>query len=72
MQRSLVGSDMCIRHRRNAMQVCDEGKDFQSLSKSDEDIKAHLSGKEIDRVFSLDHYLRNVGAIFERVFGTPS
>ena len=27
----------------------------------------HLRG-EIDRVFSLDHYLRNVNSIFERVF----
>jgi adenylosuccinate lyase len=54
--------------QRNAMKVWDEGKDFQTLVKADADISAHLSEAEIDRVFSLDTYLRNVGAIFERVF----
>jgi adenylosuccinate lyase len=54
--------------QRNAMRVWDEDKDFQSLIKSDADIKSQLSGEEIDRVFSLDHYLRNIDTIFERVF----
>jgi hypothetical protein len=35
--------------------------------KADPDITARLSIEEIDRTFSLDHYLRNVGAIFERL-----
>jgi adenylosuccinate lyase len=55
--------------QRNAMRVWDEDRDFQSLIKSDTDIKSHLSGDEIDRVFSLHHYLRNIDTIFERVFG---
>jgi adenylosuccinate lyase len=50
------------------MKVWDEGRDFQSLVKADADISAHLSDTEIDHAFSLDTYLRNVGAIFERVF----
>ena len=54
--------------QRNAMKVWDEDKDFQSLIKSDNDIKSHLSMEEIDRVFSLEHYLRNVEKVFERVF----
>lgn len=54
--------------QRNAMRVWDEDKDFQSLIKSDQDIETQLSAEEIERVFSLDNYLRNVGAIFERVF----
>jgi adenylosuccinate lyase len=54
--------------QRNAMKVWDEGKDFQPLIKTDADIRAHLSEAEIDRVFSLDTYLRNVGAVFDRVF----
>jgi adenylosuccinate lyase len=54
--------------QRNAMRVWDENKDFQPLIKSDEDIKRQLSTEEIDRVFSLEHYLRNVDQIFERVF----
>jgi adenylosuccinate lyase len=55
--------------QRNAMQVWDTGKDFRSLVTGDEEIKLKLSADEIDRVFSLDTYLRNVDAIFERVFG---
>ena len=54
--------------QRNAMKVWDEGKDFQPLIKADADISAHLSEAEIDRLFSLDTYLRNVGAVFDRVF----
>ncbi len=54
--------------QRNAMRVWDENKDFQLLIKSDEDIKRHLSTEDIDRVFSLKHYLRNIDQIFERVF----
>lgn len=54
--------------QRNAMRVWDEDEEFQSLIKSDEDIQSQLSAEEIDRVFSLEHYLRNVDAIFERVF----
>jgi len=55
--------------QRSAMKVWDEGKDFQTLTKADANVSAHLSEAEIDRVFSLDTYLRNVGAVFDRVFG---
>ena len=55
--------------QRNAMKVWDEEKDFQALVKADADIRAHLSVAEIERVFSLNTYLRNVDAIFKRVFG---
>jgi len=54
--------------QRNAMRVWDEDKDFQSLIKSDSDIQKYLSAAEIERVFSFDHYLRNVNTIYERVF----
>jgi adenylosuccinate lyase len=54
--------------QRNAMRVWDEEQDFLTLVKADPDIKRNLSPEDIDRIFSLDHYLRNVDAIFERVF----
>jgi len=54
--------------QRNSMRVWDENEDFQTLVKADKEIIAQLSATEIDRVFSLDTYLRNVDAIFERVF----
>jgi adenylosuccinate lyase len=54
--------------QRSAMRVWDEGGDFQALVSADPEISAHLKREEIERVFSLDTYLRNVDAIFERVF----
>jgi len=55
--------------QRNAMKTWDEGGDFHSLVSADKEIRAHLSEEQIGRVFSLDTYLRNVGAVFARVFG---
>jgi adenylosuccinate lyase len=56
--------------QRNAMRVWDEGKDFKELVAADTDIASKLSSEEITRVFSLKYYLRNVGKVFERVFGS--
>jgi adenylosuccinate lyase len=54
--------------QRNAMKVWDEGKDFRSLVSVDKDVVSHISKEQIDAVFSLDTYLRNVDQIFARVF----
>src|SRR5438105_4331749 len=54
---------------RNAMKAWDEGQDLKSLISADKEITGHLNQEQIDRVFSLDTYLRNVDAIFQRVFG---
>jgi adenylosuccinate lyase len=54
--------------QRNAMKVWDEGGDFQTLVNADPDIQKHLSSEQIKNAFSLDTYLRNVDAVFERVF----
>lgn len=55
--------------QRKAMKVWDEGGDFQTLVSADKEIRAHLSEEQIARVFSLDTYLRNIDAVFARVFG---
>lgn len=55
--------------QRNAMKVWDENENFRELLQKDGDITSQLSSAEIDDVFKLDSYLRNVDAIFERVFG---
>ncbi|HUS11840.1 MAG TPA: adenylosuccinate lyase [Pyrinomonadaceae bacterium] len=54
--------------QRNAMRVWDEGENFQQLLQQDADIARHLSPAEIDTAFRFESYLRNVDAIFERVF----
>ena len=53
--------------QRNAMRVWDEDRDFHTLVKADPDIASRLSAQEIDRTFSLEHYLRNVDQIFKRL-----
>src|SRR5258706_385110 len=54
--------------QRNAMKAWDEGGELRALASADKDISAHLSKEQIDRVFSLDTYLRNVDKVFARVF----
>ena len=54
--------------QRNAMRTWDEGGDFRTRVLEDADINAHLSREQIERAFALDTYLRNVGAVFARVF----
>src|SRR5437773_2769960 len=54
--------------QRHAMKAWEEGGDFHSLVSADKEIRAHLSEEQIARVFSLDTYLRNVDAVFARVF----
>ncbi len=67
-QKGVSREDAYAWTQRNAMKVWDEGGEYHELIKKDADISEHLSAKEIDRVFDLKHYLRNVGKVFERVF----
>ncbi len=55
--------------QRNAMRAWDEGEDFRALVLADTDIAARLSREEIERVFAPGTYMRNVDAVFARVFG---
>jgi adenylosuccinate lyase len=55
--------------QRNAMKAWDEGSNFKELVAKDADIARTLSADQISRAFDLNVQLRNVGRIFERVFG---
>jgi adenylosuccinate lyase len=56
--------------QRNSMKCWDEGGDFRALVAADKDVAGTLSAQQIDAVFSLERYLRNVDEVFARVFGT--
>jgi adenylosuccinate lyase len=54
--------------QRNAMRAFHEQTDFKTLLLADADVVGVLGAGEIARAFDLDEQLRNVDAIFERVF----
>jgi len=55
--------------QRNAMKVWEKGKDFQEELIADQDVREHLSEKEIRDAFDLNYHLKHVDTIFKRVFG---
>ncbi|MDQ3133198.1 MAG: adenylosuccinate lyase [Acidobacteriota bacterium] len=55
--------------QRDAMKTWDEGGDFRTRVLEDADINQHLQREQIEHVFALNTYLRNVDAVFARVFG---
>jgi adenylosuccinate lyase len=54
--------------QRNAMRAFHEKQDFKSLLLADADVTAVLPAAAIEKAFDLDEQLRNVDAIFGRVF----
>ena len=58
--------------QRNAMRSFHEKVDFKGLLLADGDVLRVLSAEEIERAFDLGDQLRNVDAIFDRVFGAPA
>jgi adenylosuccinate lyase len=55
--------------QRNAMRSFHEQKDFKTLLLADPDLTKVLSPAEVEKAFDLDDQMRNVDAIFGRVFG---
>ena len=53
--------------QRNAMRAWKGNKEFSRLLKADPEVTAILSPKELESLFDLQYYLRNVDEIFERV-----
>ncbi len=54
--------------QRNAMESWKLGVSFMELIQKDAEITKHLSPTEIENIFNLKYYLRNIDFIFNRVF----
>ena len=54
--------------QKNALKSWEQGADFKSLILKDKDIANYLDTDEIERLCDLDHHLRYVDYIFNRVF----
>jgi adenylosuccinate lyase len=53
--------------QRCAMRSWKDGSDFKENLAADALAGRHLSGRELDKLFELDYYLRNVNKIFRKV-----
>ena len=68
-EKGMTREDAYALVQKNAMMSWKTRKEFKTLLLKDKDIRKHLSVKEIDDVFDLRHYLRNIDYIYKRVFG---
>ena len=55
--------------QRNAMKSWQTGVQFRKILFRDKDVKRYLTAKEMEDIFDLKYYLKNVDYIFKRVFG---
>jgi adenylosuccinate lyase len=54
--------------QRHALKVARNGGDFRQELLKDPQVRRHLSSREIQQIWDLKHYLKNLDSIFERVF----
>jgi adenylosuccinate lyase len=68
VDRGLTREEAYALVQRNAMKAWEEGSDFKEAVLGDSEILTHMTSEEIDAAFDLNHALRWVDAIFDRVF----
>jgi adenylosuccinate lyase len=67
-EKGMTREDAYALVQKNAMMSWKTRKPFKGLLAKDKDVKKFLSSAELDRVFELKQYFRNVDYIFKRVF----
>ena len=67
-EKGLSREDAYFLVQRNAMKVWDKGLDFKGLLLADKDVMAKLKPADLEKIFDLAPYLKNVDYIFKRVF----
>ena len=55
--------------QKNAMRSWHEGIEFKSLLAEDEIVKKYLNENDLDGIFNVNNFLKNLDFIFDRVFG---
>ena len=71
-QRGVSREDAYAAVQRNAMPVWRGEGEFLTLLKADPDVAGVLDPTELEALFDLGYHLKNVDAIFARVFGTDA
>lgn len=67
MDRGLTRQKAYIIAQRCAMQTWKQGTDFKANLLRDKEAVRKLGAKDLDQIFDLDYYLRNVNVIFRKV-----
>ena len=68
-QKGVSREDAYLFVQRNAMKTWNEGADFLTELKSDDEVTKHLSEAELDEMFDIAYHLKHADTIFSRVFG---
>ena len=55
--------------QKNAMKSWHEGIEFRKLLDQDERVRKLLTAAELDAIFDVNHFLKHLDFIFQRVFG---
>ncbi|MGG7565737.1 adenylosuccinate lyase [Rhodovulum sp. DZ06] len=55
--------------QRNAMKVWEQGADFLTELKGDDEVRGYMSEAELEEKFDLGYHTKRVDVIFDRVFG---
>ncbi|MRR15658.1 MAG: adenylosuccinate lyase [Deltaproteobacteria bacterium] len=56
--------------QKNAMRSWNEGMEFRKLLSQDETVIRYLGEKDLDEIFNVQNFLKNLDFIYNRVFGT--
>ncbi|MBI5847754.1 MAG: adenylosuccinate lyase [Nitrospirae bacterium] len=68
-EKGMTREDAYALVQKNAMMSWKTRKQFKALLAKDKEVKKHLSSKELNDIFDLKNYFRNIDYIFKRVFG---
>jgi adenylosuccinate lyase len=68
-EKGMTREDAYALVQKNAMMSWKTKKQFKGLLAGDKEVKKYLSARELNDIFDLKHYFRNIDYIFKRVFG---
>jgi adenylosuccinate lyase len=68
-EKGMTREDAYALVQKNAMMSWKTKKQFKSLLAKDRTVKKYISARELNDIFDLRHYFRNVDYLYKRVFG---
>ncbi|MEW6109247.1 MAG: adenylosuccinate lyase [Nitrospirota bacterium] len=71
-EKGMTREDAYALVQKNAMKSWRMKKDFRGILLKDKDVRRYMTRREIDDIFELKHYFKNIDYIFRRVFRKTS